>query len=264
MSGAIAVFQGYTACFDCSVDEAQDIRQPATVVAGFVASLEKWEKWEVGWKLVLKEFNAPYFHMKELFSTKNGVFADTKWKNEAYRNKFVDALSEVTSECMAATIGGRMEHHLFNSANQVCEIDGVFNPFSACGRDCAVRAKYLIRGKYKSNLPIAYIFERGDKGAEMLDRLMLQSELPSPLFKRPRPGASKSLEQEDPHLPQLQAADLLAWYLRRAAQGRLNTGSFSISIKQLRNIPDVSWKDCTKEEMAALLHSLSVKRRLST
>ncbi len=260
VNGTIAILQGYRACFDCSYDEAANIPRPATVVAGFAASLENWDSWEVDWKLVLAEFNAPYFHMKEFFNRKKGVFAEPRWRSEAYRNKFIQALSDVTSSWMLATIGGRMEHRLFEDARKVCEIDGIFNPFSACGRDCAVRARDLIRGKYKSDLPIAYVFERGDYGHEMLDNLMLKSELPSPLFKRPRPAVSASLEKEDPHLPQLQAADLLAWHLRRASQGSLTRDSFFVSVKQFRKITEVSWKECDPEAMVTLLHSLEAKR----
>lgn len=260
VNGSIAMLQGHEACFDCSTDEAMNIPRPATLVAGFATSLEKWERWEVDWKLVLAEFNAPYFHMKEFFGTRKGAFAEPRWRSEKYRNKFIGALSEVTSSWMLATIGGRMEHQLFEAACKACKVEGIFNPFAACGRDCAVRTRDLIRGKYKTDLPIAYVFERGDPGPEMLDRLMLKSEVPSPLFKRPRPAKSPSLEKEDPHLPRLQAADLLAWHLRRAAQGILNRDSFYASIKQFRNIPDVSWKECGPEEMVTLLHSLEVER----
>jgi hypothetical protein len=261
VNGSIAMLQGYMGCFDCSTDEAANIPKPVTVVAGFATSLEKWEQWETNWRLVLAEFHAPYFHMKEFFDTRKGAFAEPRWRSEKYRNKFIEALSNVTSDWMLVTVGGLMDHHLFEQASLVCKVSGIFNPFSACGRDCAVRTRDLIRGKYKSDLPIAYVFERGDPGPEMLDRLMLRSELPSPLFKRPRPAENPALEKEDPHLSQLQAADLLAWHMRRASHdGGLNRESFDASIKVFHRIPDRSWKECTKEHMVTLLHSLEAER----
>jgi hypothetical protein len=262
--------QGYKACFDCSVDDPNRVRQPITLVAGFIATVEHWERWESDWKLVLAHFNAPYFHMKEFFDSKKGAFTEKKWRGESYRNHFIEKLSDVTRTWTSATIGGCMTQSLFDEACRLRQVDGFLNPFSACARDCAVRSHHLIRDKYKSELPIEYVFERGDIGGDsgdittkgLLDKLMFASQLPSPIYRRARPG-NAHVEKEDPHLMQLQAADLLAWHLRRAAQGMLHRGSFAASIKSFSQSNDVSWKECTDRDMARLIHSLRIPKRVT-
>ena len=270
MNGSVSVLQGYKVCFDCTADDPKKVRQPITLVAGFIATVEHWERWESDWKLILTDFNAPYFHMKEFFDRKKGAFAAKKWRSESYRNHFIKLLSDVTCTWTSATVGGCMTQSLFDEASRLRQVESFFNPFAACARDCAVRTRDLIRGKYKSCLPIEYVFERGDVGGDvgnsatkgLLDTLMLDSQLPSPIYRRSRPG-NASIEKDDPCLIQLQASDLLAWHLRRATQGLLHRTSFEVSIKSFSQANDVSWKQCTDADMATLVHSLRIPKRVN-
>ena len=81
----------YQVFFDCSKDESKEIISPATVVAGFVSTVENWGQWETDWRLALASFDVPYFHMKEFNAPdkKDGAFADIKWQSETYRSLFV-------------------------------------------------------------------------------------------------------------------------------------------------------------------------------
>lgn len=53
---------------------AKDERQRFVGVAGLVASATQWEVFERKWNLTLKEFNLPFFHMKD-FATSKNIFA---------------------------------------------------------------------------------------------------------------------------------------------------------------------------------------------
>jgi hypothetical protein len=50
-------------------------RQRFNGMAGFLARQEGWERVEKKWKVTLKKFSVPYFHMKDL-AHRRGPFAD--------------------------------------------------------------------------------------------------------------------------------------------------------------------------------------------
>ena len=233
----------YQAFFDCSPDDIRD-PIPATVVAGYVASVEQWTSWECDWRLVLAAFDVPYFHMRE-FNGYQGAFSSSKWKSALYRAEFVSRLAKITTHWTIGSFAGRMEQRICEDANQLCEVDRFFNPYAACGRDCAVRVRDFVRDEFGSGVPIDFIFERGDQGVGMLASLMQKSELPQPIFKRPRLAENKQLNIDDPPALPLQAADLLAWELRRGVKDTANKKRLRKSLKSLQSARNISWKECT-------------------
>jgi hypothetical protein len=98
----------------------------------------------------------------------------------------------------------------------------------------------------------------------MLNSLMEKSELPRPVFKRPRFSKNEQLNVDDPPAISLQAADLLAWEVRRGVKDTANQKRLRKSLKSLRSARNLSWKDCGYEEIATLIHSLYIPRREKT
>ena len=45
---------------------------PILTVAGFVGHVDEWLKFEPAWNAVLKEFDVPYFHMREFAHSLGG------------------------------------------------------------------------------------------------------------------------------------------------------------------------------------------------
>jgi hypothetical protein len=259
---AASMLGRYEACFDCSSDGKSD-PHPATVVAGYVATVEQWASWEYDWRLVLAAFDVPYFHMRE-FNGFGGPFSSPKWRSSLYRAEFVSRLANVTTQWTLGSFAGRMEQRIYEDANQLCEVERFLNPYAACGRDCAVRVRNFVRNELGSNFPIDFVFERGDQGVGMLNSLMEQSELPHPVFKRPRFAKNAQLDVNDPPAISLQAADLLAWEVRRAVKDTANQKRLRKSMKSLQSARNLSWKDCGYEEIATLIHSLYIPRREKT
>jgi hypothetical protein len=63
-----------------------------------------------------------------------------------------------------------------------------------------------------TSLPIEYIFDQGDDGADSLTREMIEASLPNPIFR-----PSRELKDKPDWIPaiQLQACDLVSWEVRR-------------------------------------------------
>lgn len=207
----VAILSGYTSCFDCSMDAA--IEPTAnTVVAGYLSSMEEWEHWEFDWKLTLADFDVPYFHMKE-FVARRKAFSAPKWKSESYRKQFLSRLIAITNRSMIASFASVISHEQYQLANNFYELDAIANPYALAGRDCAYRVRQFLRSR--SDMPLSFVFERGDEGKGMLLELIDASRLPTPSFKRPRPDPDAQRDIDDPPVIQLQACDLIAWEIRR-------------------------------------------------
>ncbi|HEY6253092.1 MAG TPA: hypothetical protein VI685_24295 [Candidatus Angelobacter sp.] len=205
---------GYRACFDASYQKTPDGSH--TIVAGYLATIEQWEQWETNWKLVLAEFNVPYFKMSEFIGRREGAYADVKWKSETYRARFLAKLAAVTRDWVDASFATLLSQRVFDFHNLFYELDQHYNPYALCGRDCGIRTMNFIREERDSNLPIDFIFERGDEGRGMLMEGMLAAGLRSPVFSKPRPDLKNpQADIDDPPVLPLQACDLVAYEIGR-------------------------------------------------
>jgi hypothetical protein len=149
----VVALTGYTAVFDRSADD--DSSNGGTVVAGFATTVEQWALWENDWNVVLREFDVPYFHMREFGSSKK-AFAGDKWRDEYLRRYFVSALVATIKKWALLAVGSYMDHQIYRDANQRCEVDKTFNPFAECGRNCVLKVRDFIRDELKSEPPISY------------------------------------------------------------------------------------------------------------
>lgn len=154
-----------------------------------------------------------------------------------------------------------MKRALFDEYNQIYELDHRFNPFSICARDCAAQVRNYIRKVVKSDLPIAYIFDRGDEGRGFLIQEMEASNLPSPVFKRSRPDPE--LDRDDPYAVQLQACDLAAWELRRGEHD-LESGKLPSELRKsliaLKHKVRI-WKETKESDLQGLIQVAEVPKR---
>jgi hypothetical protein len=249
---------GYTAVFDRSADDSPD---GGTVVAGFVTTVEQWALWESEWNAVLQDFKVPYFHMRE-FGASRKAFAGEEWRDEDRRRRFIAALVGTIKRWVSLTVASYMDHKIYQEANQLCEIDRIFNPFAECGRNCVLKVKDFIREELKSELPISYVFDQGDEGRGMLIDLMQRCHLPDPVFKRSRPNPNDpERDRCAPPMIQLQTADLLSWELRRWKSDYRDGERMRKSLRSFTEMENIIWKECTYTDMARVIHSIGIPRR---
>jgi hypothetical protein len=246
---------GYSAYFDASMNAAQD----EMVVAGYLSTLEEWAQFEISWRLVLAKCDVSFFKMSE-FIGRRKEYAHPKWQVESYRAQFISDLASIIRSWTVASIACRMKKALFDKYNELFELDSRFNLFAICGRDCAAQARKYVRS-IPSDLPIAFIFDRGDADAGLLTKEMLSSGLPAPLFKRSRPDPI--LDKDDPYQVQLQACDLAAWELRRG-ESDLEGGKITQELRKsflALNHSNKIWKQTLEPDLLGLIQVAQIKKR---
>lgn len=234
-----AMMLSYTSYFDASGKKEQKDHKE-TVVAGIVAPVGSWERFECDWKLALIKYGVPYFHMKE-FIASQGAFKDPKWKSEGYRAQFLSVLVEIVSGVTLMTVARVLPHSLFDELNGRYKIEPRFNPYVICGLDCAHRVMKHIRKLYSDDAPIEYIFDQGDSGAGKLSTEMQRVGMPIPIFRYSKPVKNKP---EIVPTIQLQAVDFIAWELRRvsATQDLPEFRQYRKSIMALNQMQQKTWK----------------------
>ena len=253
----VIVLKGYSAYFDASVDSEKGIPDISTVVAGFISGVEVWERWEADWRIALAKFDVPYFHMKE-FAARQKAYKDVKWRSERYRARFLSTLIEITNSLTLLSISTSIKQSLFDYHNRSFRLDERFNPYVLCGVKCAVEAREFVRHTLKSDLPIAYIFDRGNEGWGRLGQEMEKRGLPSPVKKHSRPDP----KIDDPPAIQLQACDLLAWELRREKLNELKAKQRRRSLKVFIQFPShKKWFEIGNDALVDLIKTENIPVR---
>jgi hypothetical protein len=253
----VVSLSGYSAYFDASADGANT----EMLVAGYVSTLEEWSQFEISWKLVLAKYDVPFFKMSE-FIGRRDEYSHPKWRVESYRAQFIDELAQVIGGWTAASIACGMKQELFDRYNAIYELDSRFNTYAICGRDCAAQVRKYLREEANSDLPIAFIFDRGDSGRGFLIDEMEASKLPSPVFKRSRP--EPELDRDDPYHVQLQACDFAAWEVRRGekdlSEGKLPS-ELRKSLLALRH-DKIIWRETKEADLQGLIQVAGIKKRV--
>jgi hypothetical protein len=247
---------GYSAYFDASMNAPQD----EMVVAGYLSTLEEWSQFVISWRLVLAKYDVSFFKMSEFISRRK-EYAHPKWQVESYRAQFISDLASIIRSWTVASIACRMKKGLFEKYNTIYELDSRFNLFAICGRDCAAQARSYVRS-IPSDLPMTFIFDRGDADSGLLTNEMTSSGLPSPMFKRSRPDPI--LDKEDPCHVQLQACDLAAWELRRG-ESDLEGGKIPTQLRKsllaLQHKNKI-WKQTLEPDLQGLIGVAGIKKRV--
>jgi hypothetical protein len=247
---------GYAAYFDASMNAPQD----EMVVAGYLSTLEEWSQFEISWRLVLAKFDVSFFKMSE-FIGRRKEYTHPKWQVESYRAQFISDLASIIRSWTVASIACRMKKALFEKYNAIYDLDSRFNLYAMCGRDCAAQARKYVRS-IPSELPIAFIFDRGDADAGLLTKEMISSGLAAPEFKRGRPDPV--LDKDDPYCIQLQACDLSAWELRRGESDLEDGKTPSELRKSLLALQHKNkiWKQTLEPDLQGLIQVAGIKKRV--
>ena len=118
-----------------------------------------------------------------------------------------------------------VEYSVFNEVNKsFCLREWVGNPYSFAGRDCAKESTKWALSQLPGTdptpwLPLEHIFEEGDDGEGLLEKLMVADKYPRPVFKPSRDKIVTNhdgMTYQENGMIQLQTADFAAYELRKA------------------------------------------------
>lgn len=205
----------FTAYFDES-GNATD-KNGTFAVGGGLSTNQKWLRLETQWRQILKEHGIKVFHMQECAA---GTGEYKGWSSDDRRTLVAD-LSECIARNMKHAFGVTILLEGWSRVNedfQLAEIHG--HPYSFCGRFAGVCVRaWMKRRGYSA--PVRYIFEDGAKGkGQLIDHMSLYDGVTPGFDLKGQPG--------------LQAADLVAWKIRRIVH-HLVKYPYSMTAAQLKS-----------------------------
>lgn len=210
------VYVMYWAFYDAS--GSQTDRSGPLVVAGVVATVDKWREFEPEWQAVLDDFAVPHFHMKDFAP---GSRAFESWKHDKPRRaefcrRLIAVIKQNTNKIFMR--GLMMEDfHCVNERYTLSEAyahggtkdAGAYTLLTAQCLDAVVN--WVGERKGWDN-QLMHIVEAGDPGSKALQALLGRSY---PVFFSPKIDASLGRRVRF-----LEAADFIGWEFRRVLRDR--------------------------------------------
>jgi hypothetical protein len=178
-----------------------------TVICGWIASVEEWERFEIDWKLFLISYKVPHFHMKE-FAHSVGPFK--KWKETRYfRARFIHDAWEVIRPLVRGGFASCVQDVLLERVNRSYKLKDAFSSgYALVGRACVDWAEYFARD---SKADVRCIFDDGGPDKRGLIRAAeIEPKAASPCFQ-PSRDIQDPQKGERRGAVQIQAADFLAY-----------------------------------------------------
>lgn len=200
------------AYFDESGSEQED---KLIVLAGYVHRAETWAEFSDDWRAILDEKpSIAYFHMVEAESLRD-EFKD--WDPIA-RDLKVDALAEVISKHQPWSIECRLSRNDYNQIVRPVAPYDLRSPYFPCFYGVIIN---LARLHYSMGLtlPTDFVFDdQGNIGAEAVLWYEFIKSIQEPKLQELL-GSAPVFRDDKKVLP-LQAADMLAWHIRRRREAR--------------------------------------------
>lgn len=180
-------------------------REPAPCICGFIASADYWPKFCEDWKLVLSKHRAPYFHFREFTAElrKKPKSLFFGWSNERVDNLMYDLGFIIAQE--AVPVGSFVQ-----SKRTPQPLKKVIDGFYKTSLDTITSHWPKFAGK------VSFVFESQKGNKEWAN--LLNSTHQKYAHQDDRIGSFGFLSKCDPQGIPLQAADMLAFSNRQAAE----------------------------------------------
>lgn len=195
--------------FTCYFDESGGSDHGFIAVCGFIASVERWQAFEVAWREMLVKYDLPYLHMKE-FAHSNGPYRE--WKgNEQERARFLIEATAIIQQTVLHGFLCRVSFADFAAVNREYLLgEYAHSPYALAGRFCIAQANKWVGQQGRTLRDVQYVFDYGGPDAGGLVAITQRDGLHIPSFDPSRDTENMA------GMVQLQAADFFAYELRKA------------------------------------------------
>jgi hypothetical protein len=254
----------YRGWFDDSGDQ-EDPYHTCASMAGYIGTVEIWDRFETEWQGVLDEFQIPYLHMKE-FGKPDGPYADLM-KDSARVDAMLTRSAEVIGNCGLAAfaavvlmrdlkrfnqeIGSQIEayplalHHLlgeialqFSGAMMDVRLDRVSRPYARIAKAFEYMAAHPLHPEcyeIAKNFGLAPLQKgqtfRNVRAMQAADFLAWETRksvhVKDDYFRNLKPNRT----QDEWYF------DLILWSIRRQAMGEVSMYKPASTIREVRNLP---------------------------
>jgi len=208
------------AMLHCYLDEsATEGDTPVAVVAGVVLEMDRFAWLDIAWqRAIIKHQAEPYIHMKDF--AQHGRFKG--WSARARTALFTD-LAEIIMEHKRYSIAARLMPSEYNRHFSAFPPDRKLSIYSMCFLMLAmVQGRYAENSKYKDKIPFLM-----DDGNKYWAEVKHAHNFLANAFQEIYPVHVGSLSfGDDKEVRALQAADVIAWTVRRKISGGAFTNGF--------------------------------------
>src|SRR5260370_9629183 len=144
----------------CYFDASYDSPATVTIVSGWVASTVAWQRFDADWRILLAQYDVPYFHMRE-FAHSVGPFAG--WKNsENKRANFLKKAVDIIRCCALHGFACLVGHPPFIRVDkEFCLSEAVGSPFALAGTAFVAPPNMLLREE-QNCLAVRHVFAAVD------------------------------------------------------------------------------------------------------
>jgi hypothetical protein len=247
--------------FDDSGTHAQ---APLVVLAGFLATVDRWQSFNKEWAAALKEYGLDYFHMADFA----GPYREYQnWDSDSRRTRLDTLLTIVKSHAMIS-VGIGIPKAAFDSYMRGTSL-GLNDWPSRAYSFAALMLMDRVATRFEQVIPdaarahgfdvwVSYRFEDGTQGkGEILDAYDIMKS--SPELQERSHVLSVGFEPKKQVLP-LQAADIVAYELYRDFT-RKDTDPERVVLSELSQIPNMWYclDDADMQRMGRLASESSMR-----
>lgn len=211
----MAVFNAY---FDASGDAAAKGKAQALVVAGFVATIKKWQKFERAWPALLEEYNIPSpLHMTDFMAIKGRYksWSGDAATQESFRLAAVAVLKRHTNKPFVAAVTIPDLHRMFDEyeiPEPVPRQPFAFCALLACDGLFGWAQNRFRAGTVHGSDDVEILFETGD---------LHRGAFSDALWAKHKKDVNFRTNKAKALVP-LEACDFLAWEFRNFAKAHVH------------------------------------------
>jgi hypothetical protein len=226
-------------------DDAGGADHGYTVVAGWVSTVERWRIFAEQWNQMLSAFQVPWFDMKTL-SHFRGAYKAWEGKPEV-KDAFQSAACRIIASNVMFQFASIVPRAAFAKVDLLYRLkEHVGNEYALAGLTCALKMRDW---SWKLNTPQSFevIFEDGTAKRGKLTDAMRKENFAEPIFRPSRPK-----ENGPRHVVELQAADFLAYEVRKVEKDDPNETrcieDHRISLRKLISV-ESDWSIYTEDNL---------------
>jgi len=225
-NGLMAILAGY---FD---DSGTHDSSTCVVVAGAVASVNQWNRLAQEWAQTIEPWNLlhGYFHMADFVSGQG----DYEGWSETEKRQRLRQLVGVIHRHIRVLVGNAIVHADFKVAYDKCPCRDIGTAYRFCAF-LALPAVDNWRRRSPRRKPVALIFESGNKLLNEYGRILAQ--IGDCERTREQYGISSITQGTKKDMPQLQAADLIAYAAYKSMSQNRVDDYLAESFEILFNLP---------------------------
>lgn len=185
-------------------------------VAGFLATVEKWDEFERAWNVLLNKHSIAYLQMSSLHA-RTGIFKDSKWNDDSYMIGFLSEAASIVRGCAIKWGVDLVSFTDFQKALKACPgLVKYTNAYGLCGTAVALRLQMdKVFEALPNRLSIEHFFEEGDDGINNIEHVFARCGMQRPIV---RPGKPHKTDPNRSYYVHFQAADWLAFETRKLAE----------------------------------------------